>query len=540
MRVALLALLGACTPATSVVTGLGTGSGTDPTEEPPWEDPPPSVLINELLAGNDSVLRDAAGDFDDWVELVNVAEVEVDLAGWALADGSTTHPLTGTLEPGGHVVIWLDGEPQEGTDHAPFSIRPGEDLDLLEPLGHVVDEVVAQDLPDDVVLGRFPSGGPFWSASIQATPGAENPVDPGLSRDPSDVLYPADAVIRIDLTIPGASWDALAANRDALVEASVAFQGVVLEPVQLTIKGGAGSERDITQKAAFRISLDTWLPGQRLRGVEHLTLNNMVQDPSGCHELVAYRLMREAGVPAPRVAHVELWLNGQYRGLYLNVETIDDQFLQRWFDDPYGNLYEGVYGADVSLGLAALMEQDEQGLYDVSDRSELEALGQMLALPPTEENWSAFEAKIEVDRTLRMLAAEVVTQHWDGYFWYPNNYRIYHEPSTDRWTLLPWGTDQTFGFPGGDIHGANGDIAAWCMQVPSCRARYDGALLEMADRLLAMDLETIVPEAYDRIILLYEADPLREATPDAMRDQAMSTVSSARSYAEAVRAALSP
>ena len=25
-----------------------------------------------------------------------------------------------------------------------------------------------------------------------------------------------------------------------------------------------------------------------------------------------------------------------------------------------------------------------------------------------------------------------------------NNYLIYHEPTTRRWTVLPWGTDQTF------------------------------------------------------------------------------------------------
>lgn len=536
-----LVLAGGCGAPPAGVTNLPGGTPGGSSTEEPWVDPPPSIVLNEVMTGNDSVLRDAAGDFDDWVELVNVAADPVDLTGWVLEEGSTPWPLPSRMvEPGEHVVIWLDGETAEGDDHAPFSVRAWEQLELREPLGHKVDEWVILDLPDDVVQGRFPSGGPFVTSSILATPGAENPVDPGLSTDPSDVLYPPDAVIRLDLVIPQASWDALVADRNALVEASLAFQGVVLEPVQLTIKGGAGSERDITQKAAFRISLDAFLPGQRLRGKEHITLNNMVQDPSGVHETVTYRLMREAGVPAPRVAHVELWLNGQYRGLYLNVETLDDQFLQRWFTDPYGNLYEGVYGADVSLGLAGLMEQDEQGLNDVTDRSDLAALGEMLALPATEENWAAFEDKIDVDRTLRMLAAEVVVQHWDGYFWYPNNYRIYHEPSTDRWTLLPWGTDQTFGFPGGDIHGPNGDIAAWCMQVTSCRSRYDGHLLEFADRLLAMDLDTIVSDTYDRIHLLYEADPLREATPETMRDQALSTVGSARNYAEQVKGALSP
>jgi spore coat protein CotH len=96
-----------------------------------------------------------------------------------------------------------------------------------------------------------------------------------------------------------------------------------------------------------------------------MTLNNMVQDGSAMHEDVSYEMFREAGVPASRVAHVELYLNGEYRGLYLHVETVDDQFLKRHFLDPDGNLYEGTYGGDLTLESISDMDRDELGAIDL-------------------------------------------------------------------------------------------------------------------------------------------------------------------------------
>lgn len=535
---AALVALGACQPAPDNGSGLSTPDAPDPCDGAT----PPRLLINEILDGNDSIVRDETGAFDDWIELYNADAAAIPLSGWTLTEGSQAFalPTDVTLDPGEHLVIWADGETAQGSLHASFRIKDAEELAILDPSGCEADRVAIEELPDDVVQGRFPSGAAFQSASIYATPGGDNPVDPGLSRDPSDLLFPTDRVIRMDLALPEASYDALAADRDAAVEAAIEVEGITLEPVLLTIKGGIGSERDIWEKAAFRLNLDAFLPGQRLRGLEHITLNNMVQDPSGVHETIAYELMREAGIPAPRVAHVELWMNGEYRGLFLHVETIDDQFLQDWFADPHGNLYEGVYGADVTLGLMDQMDHDEQGLNDVSDRSELARLAELIDQPPSEDLWPEFQARIDVERTTKMLAAEVVTQHWDGYFWYPNNYRIYHEPGADRWTLIPWGTDQTFNWPGGGIYSPNGAIAQWCLAVDSCRSQYNAALVEMADRLLLMDVELQVTELYDRISELYEMDPLREGTPDQMRDEALGTVDACATWPVEVLAQIDP
>ena len=107
----------------------------------------------------------------------------------------------------------------------------------------------------------------------------------------------------------------------------------------------------------------------------------------------------------------------------------------------------------------------------------------------------------------------------DGYFYSANNYRMYHEPSLNQWTLIPWGLDQTLslsGWGGGDIYGTSSTIGGWCLAVPSCLARYQESLEKMAQQLMNQGVEARVLELHKRILPLFEAGPYREATPEQM------------------------
>ncbi len=479
----------------------------------------PPVRLDEVMPGNESFVLDEKGQFDDWIELVDTTGAGADLGGWSLGEGANpdwTFPEGTTLPPGGRLLVWADGRANQGPLHAELSLsRDGDDLSLFAPDGSVVDTLAWPELPKDVVWGRFPSGSGNVAASIVATPWNPNPADPGLSLDPSDALFPHQGVILVDLYLDEASIDFLREHEQAATDGAVAFDAAWLGPVRVSLKGGIGSGRTVDEKCGWKLGLDEYLPGQRLRGLEHLTLNTMVSDPSALHETLAYALFRDAGVPAPRTAHVELWLNGDYRGLYLHVESIDDQFLKRWFDDPYGNLYEGNYGDDLVSSDLDAFGLDEQGANDVTDRSDLEALIGFLAQEPSEDLMPELERRVDLDRTLRAMAGEAVTAHWDGYIFGTNNYRLYHEPTTDRWTLLPWGTDNTFDWRRNPYE-VSGRLAEFCLGIPTCRARYDAALWEMSERLLALDCAAWAAEITPKTRPLFADDELKEASVDDM------------------------
>jgi hypothetical protein len=269
-------------------------SGSLPSTLPPT--PPPEVveaatvvLINELCPANRSIVSDEAGEFDDWLELFNPGAEPVDLGGWTLGAEDANDPwsLPEGLEigAGGHLVLWADRNLDQGGRHIDMGLdADGDSVALRRPDGSVADLWTFGPVLPDLVLGRFPDAGPGTFTSIFATPGAPNPTDPGLSRDRSEVLFPTDRVLRFDLYLDDENRQRLLEDNDARGEAELVFQGAYFPRVELLIKGQLGSRRTFDQKAAFRVDLDEFVPGTRLRGQENLTFNNMVQDPSGVAE----------------------------------------------------------------------------------------------------------------------------------------------------------------------------------------------------------------------------------------------------------------
>lgn len=143
------------------------------------------LLLNELLASNDSVIRDPQGDYEDWVELVNTSDTAFDAAGLYLTDDSTMTtkwqiptgvPALTTVPANGYLVIWLDNDTGDTGLHANFKLSAGgEMVALYETDGTtLVDQIVFGSQVTNVSFGRYPNAGMYWRQLAQPTPGAEN------------------------------------------------------------------------------------------------------------------------------------------------------------------------------------------------------------------------------------------------------------------------------------------------------------------------------------------------------------------------------
>jgi spore coat protein CotH len=125
------------------------------------------VLINEFMAQNERAFADPQGDFDDWIELVNVTDREVDLTGHYLTDDSTRpqkwpFPDGTKIPANGYLLVWAD---ENGTDtpglHASFKLaREGEEILLIDTdadLNAVLDSVTFGPQLTDFSYGRSPA-----------------------------------------------------------------------------------------------------------------------------------------------------------------------------------------------------------------------------------------------------------------------------------------------------------------------------------------------------------------------------------------------
>ncbi|MBS1824278.1 MAG: CotH kinase family protein [Acidobacteria bacterium] len=143
---------------------------------------PVSLRINEFLADNKTTLvnPDKADAFDDWVEIYNSSDKEIDMSGMYLTD-NLANPTKYRIPDGvkiaakGYLVFWADEETKLGPLHASFKLgASGEEIGLIHTDGAtIIDSITFGQQQADVSYGRSPDGGDTWK-TMQPTPGKTN------------------------------------------------------------------------------------------------------------------------------------------------------------------------------------------------------------------------------------------------------------------------------------------------------------------------------------------------------------------------------
>jgi spore coat protein CotH len=289
------------------------------------------------------------------------------------------------------------------------------------------------------------------------------------AEDESDGLFNGGAVLRLSIELGPKELAALRREPRKYVRATLKEgDKVVGREVGVHLKGAAGSFRGIDDKPSLTLNMDKFAKGQRFHGMDKFHLANSLQDPSYVSELICGELFRAAGVPASRVSHAVVTINGRRRGLYYLKEGYDKFFRKRHFGASGGNLYDGGFLRELDQPLQRLAGKD-----DVKDHADLKALVAAARERDPRRRFERLEKLLDLDKFVSFLVLEVITWDWDGYPMNRNNYRVYHEPKRDKIVFIPSGMDQMFGDPNGTIlPNFQGLIARALLETPQGRARY--------------------------------------------------------------------
>jgi hypothetical protein len=430
------------------------------------------VRINEL---------DCAGDR---VELLNTSASSLNLSGFSVADSVDesfhNQPLSGSIAAGAYQVVTLSG----------FGIACGDENAVLFRDHEIADLVLPARIPSGATWGRLPDGsGEF--APTAPTLGAAN----RAFEDESSALYaPFAPAVEVRITLTAQNRAALVADPRSYVEGSLTLDanGKKLGPVRVGVrlKGHEGSFQDLDHKAAFKVSLDHLVDGQRAFGQKKLTLNNFKQDETGIHEWLAYRIFAAVGVPAPRVGYAHVTLDGSDYGTYLLVESLDERdFLARNFPSTFAT-YEPLAGEDITPDKVPTFDVDKG---DDKDRSLLLAIADGLRTAPRGAAYEALKARIDYPEVLREMAVELFMGEWDGYTLSLNNYVI-HIDQRGVLRLVPWGADQAFASRESLFY-AQGALLTTCLADLSCIQLWVDALKDVRSKVRGLLDAGIVSDA---------------------------------------------
>lgn len=346
----------------------------------------------------------------------------------------------------------------------------------------------------------------------------------------SDALFNPERVLHVDVQMNPADYEILRNEGRSVADvatgcmqgfeytrftSTVTIDGVEIEDVEIRKKGYMGSLS--ANRPSLKLNFAANVDGRRFEGADRLTLNNNRSDPSATRQCLTYDLFDRVGLVAPRCNFARVSVNGEDLGYYSNIESIDELFLQRNFDDAGGNLYEAQVGA-FTEELKHNFELKTNK--EIADRSDLDAV--ISALDTDDSNlMSVLNQVLDVDQFIDFWAMEIITGHADGATANLNNYFVYRKASDDRFVYIPWGTDIAFSNGGKFLTGNypiwhKSAVADRLYSVPAARDK----LYQRIDELLS--------QIYNVDSLHAEIDRIQQ-----LADSSMSSVEKAKAFTAA-------
>jgi hypothetical protein len=279
---------------------------------------------------------------------------------------------------------------------------------------------------------------------------------PGFPED--GIVFNDATVPRIDITIHPDTLAWIYNNVESNIEWCATFifnNGTITDTVEEVGFRLRGNTSRYSAKKSFKISFNTYQPGRKWHDLKKMNLNGEHNDPTICRSKLSWDLLRSVNVPAPRSNHVRIYINGNYYGLYINVEHINADFVKSRYGNRDGNLYKCLYPADLKfLGTNPDLYKTEywgRRAYELKTNEELDDYTGLANFIEILNNSGDPEFKCRLYEVfnvydyLKVMAVDVLIGNWDGYIYNKNNYYLYHNSSSGKFEYIPYDLDNTWG-----------------------------------------------------------------------------------------------
>jgi len=327
------------------------------------------------------------------------------------------------------------------------------------------------------------------------------------------------------------------------------WQGVKVRNAGIRSRGNTTRN---AQKPSFRIDFNRYVTGQDMLGLDALVLNNSWHDASMLHDGLSMLMFRTMGIPAPRQAHVRLFVGAarEYAGVYNVSEEVSKTFLKANYGEDNGYLYEfhrqdgdnyGFQDPGPDLGWYVprfgpkTHENDSVANLYIPVRNLVQAVNDA----PQADLGSSLSDVLDVNTFITELAVQNFMSQTDGLVGGVgmNNFYLYRFANKPLSILLPWDQDNSFDAmtmpPSWNM--TNNVLTAKIWNEPKYRDIYLRRLLDIADSVSSGWLEQEAAREYAQIREAVYADPLTPFSRDDF-DQANAYVQQfARERPEVIR-----
>ena len=170
--------------------------------------------------------------------------------------------------------------------------------------------------------------------------------DKGITQEYETALFDTSSILSVNIQMDEADWNDMLENATAgaYYQCNVEVNGTMFYQVGIRPKGNTSlsaiANDDTTDRYSFKLEFDHYVDGQTCFGLDKLILNNNYADATNLKEALIYDMYQYLGADASLYNYAKISLNGEYWGVYLAREGVEDSFQLRNYGTESGELYK--------------------------------------------------------------------------------------------------------------------------------------------------------------------------------------------------------
>ena len=170
--------------------------------------------------------------------------------------------------------------------------------------------------------------------------------DKGITQEYETALFDTSSILSVNIQMDEADWNDMLENATAetYYQCNVEVNGTMFYQVGIRPKGNTSlsaiANDDTTDRYSFKLEFDHYVDGQTCFGLDKLILNNNYADATNLKEALIYDMYQYLGADASLYNYAKISLNGEYWGVYLALEGVEDSSQLRNYGTESGELYK--------------------------------------------------------------------------------------------------------------------------------------------------------------------------------------------------------
>lgn len=168
----------------------------------------------------------------------------------------------------------------------------------------------------------------------------------GVKMEYEDKLFNTGENIKINIIMDSGKWQDMLDNAisEEYYECDAEINGSMFSDIAIRPKGNTSLSSIVSDpnsdRYSFKIEFDHYDSNKNCYGLDKLVLNNNYADATNMKETVVYDCFKYLGAVSPLTNYAEISVNGEYIGIYLAIEAVEESFLLRNYGTGYGSLYK--------------------------------------------------------------------------------------------------------------------------------------------------------------------------------------------------------